>query len=84
MKHQYAGILENSINLDIEILFCGACGCWFGVDSGALDSNVPLACPYCYEVVDLDFDDVCEAMPIESLAEFRQQQTKVEAKVCKN
>ena len=74
-KHQYAGILENHINLDVEVLFCGACGCWFGVDSGALESDVPLACPYCYEVVDIDFDDVCEAAPIESLADFLQQKT---------
>jgi len=84
MKHQYAGMLENSINLDIEILFCGACGCWFGIDSGALESDAPLACPYCYEFVDIDFEGACETAPIESLDDFLKQKDEIDAEIYKD
>ena len=50
-KHAYAGQLANTIDLEIEILVCGYCACWFAVDGDALVApDVDLACPFCYRL----------------------------------
>jgi len=83
MNHQYAGYLENSLGLDIELIFCGNCSTYFGVQSAHLESCDTLICVFCGEEREIgdvpvgdivmvstdEFDKIKEAM--ESIVEGR-------------
>ena len=55
IQHAYVGQLANAIDLEIEILVCGYCACWFGVDSDSLATHdVDLACHFCYKLAPVE------------------------------
>ena len=81
VKHAYVGQLTNTIDLEIEILVCGHCACWFGVDSGALECiDVALACPYCYETAEVE-EDAVEMGFIESWDEMKSKLNEAENEI---
>ena len=78
LQHQYAGLLDNALKLDIEIVFCGNCGVWFGVQSEALETSPRIRCPDCGE------GKAVEGLPeepveMESIETFIQQMEAIES-----
>jgi len=58
LKHRYVGYLDNAIGLEIEVLICGKCDCWFVIDSGAIECPyLPVfcsVCGHCAEIANID------------------------------
>ncbi len=88
LQHQYAGLLDNAFKLDIEIVFCGNCGIWFGVQSDALETSPSwsttegrrqrIRCPDCGEGRAVDGLPE-EPVEIESPETFTQQMEAIES-----
>lgn len=58
---QYVGMLKNDI-VEIDIVVCEKCGCWFGLYYGFVESgSVDCVCPYCRFsswIIDTPEDDI--------------------------